>query len=539
MSSTFPDLPSLPAYLAEETFDAILTRMLAPLKAAGFDVSPGSMAYDVLSPAALELSQLKAEQREALKRPFAMYSFGAYLDHLGEQQAGIVRRTAVKAQTVLRFSGSAGTPVPSGTRVSVSVSQGSTTTAVVFATTTQATVPAGGTVDVLAECETAGTAGNLGAGTLTVLLTPLNGLTTVTNPTAVGDGADDVLGAETESDISLLTRYLQAVQNPPGSGSATDYIRWALSVSGVGDAYAEPRAYGPNTVRLVLAGSNRAPASTAVLEAVEDALYAPYRVLREAEAMTAGGFGVTTDTTRSDDSASSMKMVYSASGQGTLTDRLDLLPLPAPGIWRSLVRVVVNSTAATANLLQVGVYNLTASAWAPTSRNGATQALVTKRATDLSTTLIEVEVEFYWNGLDQIELRIYRLTDDTTTTVWVDRVRLLSTVQREDVTPLAPCTDRFYIETTGVVTANVSYHPTYRAGYDHTAVDAAVQENIKAYLQGLPLGSADTVWYMRIGAAILATEGIAGCSSFLVNEGTADLPKLAGQLAVLGTVTLT
>lgn len=534
-----PTLPNLPTYLAAETYDTILNRMLAAIKVQGIDVSEGSFAYDVCSAAALEVATLKSDLREALKRAFARYTFERYLDHVSEQRAGIFRTAAVKARTAVRFTGTNGTVIPAGTRVSTQLEPGATEAATEFATLAGATIPAGGSVDVLSECSAAGTRGNVAAGALRVLITPVAGVTGVTNPTAVGDGPNDVKGADQESDAALLGRYLQAVQNPPGSGSRSDYARWAAEVAGVGGVYVEPLGYGANTVRVVLVDSDKVPAGVALIQAVEDYLFAPHRLTREAEALTLGGSGVSIDATQGDDTGDSVKMVYNAGGAGTITDRLDLIPLPQPGIWRVFPRVKVDSTAGTADLLQVGVYTLTAGAWAKTTPTGATDALVTKRATDLTTAFGELGLDYYWNGQDQMELRITRLQTDTTTTVWVDQVRHQSTFQQDSADPKAPCTARIYVEPAEAVVINVSYHPVYAAGATPATVDAAVQANIGAYLRGLTLATDNDVRYVRIGSVILDTEGMLDYSNLLVNGGTANVAVAADQVAALGTITLT
>lgn len=536
----FPTLPNLPAYLADETSDVILARMLADMKAQGIDTVQGSFAYDAEAPGALELVQLKAQMRQILQRAFARYSFGAYLDHIAAQRAGINRNPAVAAQTILRFTGTAGTVIPTAAQVSTQLQPGATIAAVVFTPNTSVVIPAGGSVDVQGTCTVAGESGNVAATTLKVLVTPIAGVTAVTNPTAVGDGASDVKGAAVEDDGSFLARYEQAIQNPSGSGSANDYIRWSKEVTGVGDVYPVPLGYGPNTVRVVLTGSNKQPASASVVQAVEDHLYTPWRIVREAEALSTSGYGITQDSSQTDASGGScIKMVYDVNGTGLVTDRLDLIPLPQAGIWTVKARLKVDSAAGASNLLQIGIYDLTTGAWAKTTPTGSTDAMVTLKASDLATAFADTALDYSWNGTDQLEFRCIRLQTDTTTTVWFDQARHQSVAQRVDKTPTAPCTARIYVEAAGGVTIAVSYHPVYATGAVPADADTAVKTNFQAYLSEFTLGKPGTVWWVRIGAEILKASGMQSYSNLLVNGGTADVPIAADEVPVLGTVTLT
>lgn len=533
MSSMFPTLPNLPPYLASETYQTILARMLAPLKAQGIDTAEGSLAYDVLSPVALELAQAKSDMREYLKRGFARYSFGPYLEHIAEQRPGIERLAAVAAVTTLRFTGVAGTPVGQGVRVSTQLPQGATEPAVEFRTNIAAVIGGAGYVDVLATCTGAGPGGNVAQGALKVLLSPLAGVTGVTNPYAVGDGPGDLKGVDEESDVQLLVRYLQVIQNPPGSGSQTDYPTWVGAVPGVGGVYVDPRAYGPNTVRLVLVGEDLLPATAGLVEAVEDHLYAPHRISRTGAQLSLSGYGYSTD---GDDAV----LAYNAVGPGTAKLRLDTIPLPVAGVWRVFLSLAADSLVGNTDLMDIGVYSLTAGTWSVTTRNGTEQARLMLSASDLTTDPGEHEIEFYWNGVHQVEFRVTRLQTDTTTTVHIGQCRLVSTIQDKAKEPAAPCTDRFYVESAVAVPINVSYHPTYAVGADPAVVQATVAANLEAYLQLLTMGDDNDVRYVRVGSVILDTPGIVDYTDLLVNgQANANVPVGPDEVAVLGTVTVT
>lgn len=525
-----PNLPNLPTYLAAETFDIILARMLAGLKAEGIDTAPGSFAYDAEAPAAVELAQLRLQQREALKRAFARYTFGPYLEHIAEQRAGIYRRPAAAARTTLRFTGVAGAQVPAGTRVTTQLLPGATEKAVEYRTLVAAAVGAGGAVDVAAECAAAGTIGNVAQGALKVLITPLAGITGVSNPFAVGDGPADVRGTEAEEDADLLVRYLQAVRNPPGSGSRSDYARWAAEVPGVGGVYVQPRGYGPNTVRVVLVDADKAPAAAGLVSQVEDYLYAPLRLSRMPDQLTIGGAGVVLNGGR-------LVMSYDAGAAGVVTDPLN--QLGQAGIWTGTVMASVDANGGAQDLLQVGIYNITAGTWAVTTPSGVTPAVITLRGQDLTAEPAPIALDYYWDGAAQLELRVIRLQTDIATVVYLDQVGHQSAFQREDAEPKAPCTARLYVEPAEPIWIDIAYHPTYAPGADTVATDAAVEASLRAYLNALTLTQDNDVRWVRVGSQILDTPGMLEYSTLTINGGAANIPIGPDQVAILRTVTRT
>lgn len=55
-----------------------------------------------------------------------------------------------------------------------------------------------------------------------------------------------------ESDSDLLARLLDYIRRPPAGGNKYDYVKWALSITGVKSAYCLPLANGIGTVDLVI-----------------------------------------------------------------------------------------------------------------------------------------------------------------------------------------------------------------------------------------------------------------------------------------------
>ncbi len=172
------------------------------------------------------------QQRElidwAAKQNLLAYASGGYLDHLGAL-LGVERLPAARAVTTLRFSISAVQAfpvlVPQGTRASPDRD-------LVFATTEAAVIPAGSlSVDVPAQCETAGEAGNgYVAGQIDEFVDPVAYIEKVVNI------SDSTGGADTESDDNLRTRINLAPESFSVAGSAGSYEYWAKTAhQGIAD----------------------------------------------------------------------------------------------------------------------------------------------------------------------------------------------------------------------------------------------------------------------------------------------------------------
>lgn len=255
-------MADLPVFLEDQTFEAILQRMLDAVPD-DIDKSEGSFVYDILAAVAVELAQDAVWGQQILERSFVQTAFGEYLD-LKAQEFGVERRPAVAATVMLRFTGAPGTVIPAGTQVSTPSTE--TAPAIVFATTQEATIGGSGTVDVPAQAVEPGSSGNVAAGTLTMLADPIPGVESVTNPSAATGGVDE------EDDESLRARLLELARRDEGDGSVADYIRWAKEVAGVGQVYVDPLWQGPGTVRVVILDQNGDIPSPELVTAVQEHL---------------------------------------------------------------------------------------------------------------------------------------------------------------------------------------------------------------------------------------------------------------------------
>ena len=158
------------------------------------------------------------------------------LEFLGGEY-GIARTQAVEATGSVRVTGIVATAIPLGTKFKSADDEE-------FVTDAAATIAASGSVDVAVTAVVAGAAGNEETGTELEFVSPIggvNGTVEVISPGISG-------GADTETDDAYRERLLARKQYPPHGGARSDYVAWALEVSGVTRAWCIPEYDGAGTV---------------------------------------------------------------------------------------------------------------------------------------------------------------------------------------------------------------------------------------------------------------------------------------------------
>jgi len=510
----------LPEYLTDQTFETILARLLSYVPD-NYDKSQGSFVYDALAPVAAELTQATIWAQEVLRRGFAQTTFGTYLD-LRAEEHGLSRIPASKATGYVTFFGDSGTVIPEGTIVSTPSSE--LAPAVFFRTTTQAVISDAGEVSVPIEALDEGIEGNVAAGAITVLSTPIQGVARIENEQATSGGAD------TEDDASLLARYLEWVRNPSAGGNKADYVKWALEVAGVGSVSVVPLKYGNGTVSVAIVDKDMQPASEELVQRVQEHIAPRWLHVNEAESLTISGYGVSV-------SNGQVILSYSSSGTGKVTHTQFDTMLEQPGVWNVILDLSTTGSG-TNDLLSIGIWDLTTNAWAVVDVSSQIQAKTIYSANALNP-LSKVYQRFYWNGQDHLELRIERLQTDTVNTVTINKIAYESLFSKDTGDGKAPIGARVYIEPASPVAINVSVHLVVAAGYEVGAVQLAVKENVEQYLKSLTFKQDNDVRYVRIGSVILDTPGVVEYSNLLVNGATNNIPIGEQEVAVLGTVTFT
>ena len=79
-----------------------------------------------------------------------------------------------------------------------------------------------------------------------------------------------VHGNDEEDTEALRDRYLTILRKPSTSGNVYDYYNWAMACDGVGAAKIFPLAYGPGTVKVVIADEDKSEATQALCRRVKD-----------------------------------------------------------------------------------------------------------------------------------------------------------------------------------------------------------------------------------------------------------------------------
>lgn len=268
MSVVIPDF-QLPDWLNEECEDAILERMLQTLPD-NMDTTEGSFPWDFLAPTAIEKAEiLEYYLPNTLQAMFPLWAEGEWLSYHA-LSFGLQRKEASHATGIVQVTGVAGTEIPAGFVFAVpSVND---VEAVEFATDTDAVIGPNGDVGIAVTAVEGGISGNVKAGTITIMSEPITGIENITNPKAASGGS------EVEEDEELRERILEIAQNNESFvGCDKNYITWAKSVAGVGNAFVDSQyeTSHPNHVRLTVVDANGEPASQAIQTAVYNYIMSP------------------------------------------------------------------------------------------------------------------------------------------------------------------------------------------------------------------------------------------------------------------------
>lgn len=256
-----------PPFLQGESVEEIHTRMMETLPD-DIDKSEGGFPWDFTRPTANEKAEfVNYNLVNTIRGIFARFCDPFLLDYHADRY-GMKRRPAESAKAIIQMTGDAGTEVPQGFTVSTASTYN--TPGITF-TTDQAVILQEEPVTVPVTAAEPGAAGNVGAGTILIVDTPLKGLATITNPSPAFGGLDE------EDDESLRARIVEYEQTQGVSfvGSYADYKRWAMEVNGVGAVQVQGGEDGDCTVKLTLTASDGTPASEELCQEVYDHIMRP------------------------------------------------------------------------------------------------------------------------------------------------------------------------------------------------------------------------------------------------------------------------
>lgn len=213
----------------------------------------GTFTHDFNSSIAIEAQQYEKEI-QALWEFFDIENLtGAELEKRVFQLKGISRKQATHAIGEITVTGN-------GTVAKGNIFE--TPNAIQFEAVETVKIIDVGTVKIQAVI--AGKSGNVGVGAITLMPVTIQGIKSVYNNKQTYDGFD------AETDISLLERYMIAVQTPATSGNIYHYKQWARAVEGVGNSRVFPLWNGRNTVKVVIINDNQQPASPELVKKAQD-----------------------------------------------------------------------------------------------------------------------------------------------------------------------------------------------------------------------------------------------------------------------------
>jgi len=245
----------------QEIYEAICGRIEAQ---SGVSVTENGELSLRLHAIAYEIYSLYAQADWVRRQCFPQHAAGEELV-LHAKLRGLERQEAAKAEGTIRFS--VGEPavteltIPKGTVCTTPAQRR-------FATVEEAAIAHGALfVEVAAEAEEAGAGGNVAAGEILVMSTPVYGVSACGNTAAFFGGRD------AEGDEALRARVLESYAQLQNGANVGYYKTVALGIAGVAAAEIFPLSRGGNTLDVVVA-SPEGIAAEEVIAAVSAAFEA-------------------------------------------------------------------------------------------------------------------------------------------------------------------------------------------------------------------------------------------------------------------------
>lgn len=257
-----------PTFLQNHSPEEIHARMKEIIPK-DLDLSEGGHAYNLTKPSALVISELfEYVLPEVIKLILPEFSYGEFLDGHARRN-GMSRRHATAASGELTITGTPNTVIPAGSLFSTAAVNGEPS--VDYKTLRAVTIPESGSVTVDVECTQTGIIGNTTERTIVLVASRITGIASVSNEKPLTGGTEE------EDDESLIARIVEfdKTQGENYVGSASDYKRWATSVSGVGNATIIPAQDTSGLVTIIITDSNGDPATEQLCTSVYNYIMSP------------------------------------------------------------------------------------------------------------------------------------------------------------------------------------------------------------------------------------------------------------------------
>lgn len=231
------------------TFEFIMERLLSRVPST-MDKREGSVIYDALAPAAVELANGFIQLDTVLNETFADTASLYYLKKRASER-GILQIPATNAILQGEFT-PADLIIPVGSRFSCDTLN--------YVITEQT---GNGIYELM--CESVGTEGNLHFGTL-IPIDYIDGLQTA-------ELTELLIPAKNDEDVeSLRSRYFDSIDSQSFGGNVADYKEKVNSISGVGGVKVTPVWNGGGTVKLTIMDSTSNVPSEELIELVQNTM---------------------------------------------------------------------------------------------------------------------------------------------------------------------------------------------------------------------------------------------------------------------------
>lgn len=225
-----------------------------------YDVSEGSLFWDVTRPAVLEILEMTDYMLPLMiTSMFPQFAEGYLLDYHGERE-GVLRREATYATGKITVEAVEETFIPAGTTVTTNEIEGVTFE---YRTIDDETVSSSGSVSIDIEALEAGASSNVPSDSIVNFLEPITGVQALNNPSSISGGNDE------EDDDTYRERIMQTNRTRSSTGNRADYVRWAKEIAGVGEVFVVPEWDGPGTVKVSIASSSGAVPSQDIIDEVQ------------------------------------------------------------------------------------------------------------------------------------------------------------------------------------------------------------------------------------------------------------------------------
>jgi len=234
------------------TYENILQRMITRVtdKYPNLDIREGSILFNALAPAALELAILYTEIDNAIKESFVETATREYILRGCEQMGMDVSVFDASAGT---FKGEFAVEVPIGSRWNCDLFN--------YTVTELIGTNANGRYEYKMLCESTGSGANNVTGTLTPITDSPEGLTFSEVTECLIEGENET------SDEDIRTSYFEYVKNTASDGNVGQYKRWCSEYDGIGNSKIFSLWNGANTVKVsILSTSNRKASDALVSE---------------------------------------------------------------------------------------------------------------------------------------------------------------------------------------------------------------------------------------------------------------------------------